>query len=266
MLRSHTGHTSPHRLSVGGDNVQIHLIRGRTLSKIGLYALMILLALFGPTLGTHHDRSAMGSLPLLFHTIAIDPGHGGVDPGAVKGGVSEKEIDLAVAQEIARLMHQAGARVVMTRWKDQDHGSSNRMATRKREDFAVRRDLIDASGAEILLSIHANSFPMPSCEGPQTFYDADFEESKKLATTIQSVLNQSIPGSRRLAKPLDHYIIQTADIPAATIELGFMSNGRELQRLITGAYQSQLAFAVYTGVLEYLNQGASGTPVPDQPS
>lgn len=197
----------------------------------------------------------MGTLPLLFHTIAIDPGHGGVDPGAVRGGISEKQIDLAVSMRVAELLQQAGAHVVMTRWKDEDFGNSNRMTVRKREDFAARRDLIAASGAELLISIHTNSFPMPSCQGPQTFYDADCEKSQQLATTIQNTLNRSIAGSRRLPTPLDHFIIQTAAMPAVTIELGFMSNARELQKLMTEAYRDQMSFAIYAGLLEYLGGG-----------
>ncbi len=237
--------------------MQLYWVKGRTLGTVGLYLLLFALAVAGPTIRGYRDRSAMGMLPLLFHTIAIDPGHGGVDPGAVKGGIAEKAIDLAVSERVAQLLQQAGAHVVMTRWQDQDFGKSSGMSARKREDFAVRRDLIAASGAEILISIHANSFPMPSCQGPQTFYDGEREDSQQLAVTIQKVFNRSIPGSRRLAKPIEHYIIQTATMPAITIELGFMSNPRELQRLMTEAYREQLAFAIYTGLLEYLEQGTT---------
>lgn len=253
---AHTGHSLPHRLYVGGEIVGIYLIRPKTLCSIGLYLLLGTLALTGPMLGSRGESATLGSLPFLFHTVGIDPGHGGVDPGAVATGrITEKEIDLAVSERLAQLLQQAGARVVMTRWTDRDLGSSNRLRERKREDFAARRELIAASGAEVLISVHANSFPMASCQGPQVFYDADCEDSQRLAITLQTTFNATIAGSRRLSKPLDHYIIQTAKIPAVTIELGFMSNGTELRRLMTGAYRDQLAFAIYTGLLKFMSEG-----------
>jgi N-acetylmuramoyl-L-alanine amidase len=200
-------------------------------------------------------KNTSSYLPLMFHTIAIDPGHGGPDPGAVgRGEVYEADIDLAVAKRLSQLLQGAGAHVVMTRWNEQDLGRSSNYMERMKEDFRARRDMVAASGAQYLISIHANSFPGAFCEGPQTFYDDKAEESKQMASSIQEALNKLIPRSERVPLPLDHYIIETARIPAVTVEVGFMTNQKELQQMMTAAYQEQLAFAIYAGLLEHMTR------------
>ena len=193
------------------------------------------------------------------HTIVIDAGHGGVDPGAVgKNNTLEKDVTLAVAKRLKALIQQAGGKAVMVREEDKDLGTSQGLLKRKREDLAQRIQLAMDSQADVYLSIHANSFPNERLSGPQVFYHSDSPEGKMLAQAIQQELNR-LAGSKRVAKGnQDLFILKKANQAAVTVELGFLSNPLEEQKLNESEYQQQLALAVFQGLAEYLSKTGPG--------
>ncbi|BAS27081.1 N-acetylmuramoyl-L-alanine amidase [Limnochorda pilosa] len=189
------------------------------------------------------------------HTVVVDPGHGGPDPGAVGGaGTLEKDVVLAVGLELARYLSRAGVRVVLTRNGDtrlvDESGSLKR---RQVEDLNLRARRAHEVSASVLVSIHANSFPSPRWSGAQTFYQVGEEESRRLAEAIQAQLVRRLPPNRRVARPADYRVLRESRMPAVVVELGFLSNPDEEVRLRDPAYQGRLAEAIFHGIMDYLS-------------
>lgn len=188
-------------------------------------------------------------------TVVIDAGHGGRDPGAVgRSGLAEKEITLDIAQRLRRLFSRVGVYVVMTREKDLDYGETGDQSrgTRKSRDLAYRAGIANRSGADLLLSIHVNSFPQSIWSGAQCFYEAGDQESKELAGAIQDELAAKLGPNRRRPVAADYLLLKAARMPAVTVEVGFISNPREERMLADAAYREQLAEAIFAGAVAYL--------------
>src|SRR5690625_2098353 len=118
---------------------------------IGFVLLMLLIIRPVPK---HLFVSSSWTLPLANYTIVLDPGHGGVDGGAVGAdGTSEKEITLAVAQKIQHYLQHAGANVYLTRETDTDLASENTkgFSRRKSEDIRNRLQFIHEKEADLFL-------------------------------------------------------------------------------------------------------------------
>lgn len=193
------------------------------------------------------------SLPLSGMVIAVDAGHGGPDGGAVsKSGVVEKDINLAIALHLRDYLQEAGALVVMTRETDKDLADEH-SKRRKMVDLHRRALLVKSSDADLLISIHMNAIGSSRWRGAQTFYDVGAgEESKELARFIQEELIQNLENTDRVAKSTENvYLIRTAEIPAALVEAGFLSNPEEAALLADENYQKKVAAAIYMGILRY---------------
>ncbi|WP_169302517.1 N-acetylmuramoyl-L-alanine amidase [Ammonifex degensii] len=202
------------------------------------------------------EVGALGS-PLAGKLIVVDPGHGGPDPGVVRGGVREKDITLAVAQRLSHFLRQAGAEVVMTREKDRDLADPDLwdMKERKRQDLERRIALANRLRADAFLSLHVNSFEEADEYGAQTFYQAGSEESRRLAEAIQQELQFLLGNTERLPKAGDYLVGRLARMPAVVVEIGFLTHPEEKRLLQDPAYQSKVAFAVYAGLARFFAQG-----------
>lgn len=189
-------------------------------------------------------------MPVNHKNIVIDPGHGGADPGKVAGdGTQEKGINLKIAAMLQSFLEQGGAVVTTTRIQDEAVGEN------KREDLK-RRVAIANDGADMFVSIHQNSFPQSSVTGAQVFYNKKSEESKRLAVFIQKRLRDVVDANNdRVAKAnSNYYVLKEIDIPGVIVECGFLSNGREKEKLLTSEYQEKLAWAIYMGILDYYGE------------
>jgi len=189
--------------------------------------------------------------------IVVDPGHGGIDPGAVGyNGVKEKDIVLQVGKRLQKLLNQAGARVIMTRNSDTDFGTpgSGSLLTRKREDLSKRVQLANKNKADLYLSIHVNAIPSSRWRGAQTFYQRNRTESKQLAEAIQSEMVRILGNTRRVAKPEDFFTTRNTKMTSVIIEIGFISNPAEAKLLTDPAYQRKLVYAIYSGLVKYYTQ------------
>lgn len=225
-----------------------------------LIILLALAVLFGPAILVRHLReSETASVPLLQRVIAVDPGHGGVDPGALgPDGMHEKEIVLAIGLKLRSLLQSAGALVIMTRETDTDLSDAallHQYSKRKRQDLLRRMELVNASGAELLISVHLNSLSSSRWTGAQVFYQPGSEEAKKLAEMVQGALREVLQNTNRLAAKSDYYVTRESQCPAVIVEAGFISNPAEAKLLRQEEYQDKVAWAIYVGILRYFGQG-----------
>lgn len=208
-------------------------------------------------------------------TIVIDPGHGGMDGGAVgTAGISEKDINLAIGLAIKELAEADGWRVVMTREEDRglytgvkNDGTEQMEIQGKRtirslktEDLKERKRIVEKTEPVMAVSIHLNSFKQdPSVHGAQTFYpsaaqeESVVENSKLLAERIQAQLVEGIDdGTDRV--PLgkkDVMLFKNPSVPMVIVECGFLSNRAEEQRLCGQEYQKKIAELIYNGMMEF---------------
>lgn len=230
--------------------------RGALRIAVALLVLVLTGLLLRQTLPTTGTWSYW-TLPLSGKTIAIDAGHGGADGGAVsKSGVIEKDLNLAIALYLRDYLQQAGATVVMTREGDYDlaSGDANAYSKRKTEDLIRRAKLINDSGASVVISIHMNSIPQEKWSGAQTFYHpSNHPDNRLLAAFIQDEIKRNLENTTRIASTVkDVYLIKTVkDVPTALVEVGFLSNPGEAQRLADSDYQRKVAASIYQGILRY---------------
>lgn len=226
--------------------------------RIGIGLLIITLTgiLLGKSMPTNETWSYW-TMPLSGKTIAIDAGHGGADGGAVsKQGVIEKDLNLAIALYLRDYLQQAGAVVIMTREGDYDlaTGDSRAYSKRKTEDLKKRVAFINQNKPSAVISIHMNSIPSAKWSGAQTFYQqGNHPDNLTLATFIQDEIKRNLENTNRVANTAKGvYLLKTlTDIPTALVEVGFLSNPGEAQRLADTEYQRKVAASIYQGILRY---------------
>ncbi len=198
-------------------------------------------------------------LPITNKVIGIDPGHGGVDPGAVsKNGIKEDDINLKIALKLKRFIEHSGGVAIMTRDTDKGLYSSDTKTLRqmKIEDLKKRKEIIEESNCDLFITIHLNSFTRSKYYGAQTFYNEEVEESKKLAYIIQEELKNILDkeNNRQPTHRDDVYLLKDAKMPSVLVEAGFLSNPEEEKMLDTTEYQEKIAWSIYAGIMKYFSQ------------
>lgn len=207
-------------------------------------------------------------------TVVIDPGHGGEELGAQgPRGTLEKDITLAVSKRLRTLIEsRLGLRVFLTREDDRAVSHDDRSA------FANNHR------ADVFLSIHANAAAHPSIKGAEVYYlsieraDAEarrraadegttlpalgggtrtidlilwetaqaryLEQSATLATFIEEGLRSRVEMSPRAVQQAPFRVLVGANMPAALVEIGYLSNPAQEQQLASADYQNRVAEAV----------------------
>lgn len=238
------------------------------------------LAPFGVTAGVPGMKVDWARLRV--HTVVLDPGHGGKDPGAQgPSGSREKEIVLDIAKRIKVLLEGAGIKVVMTRSGDEF------ISLPQRTEIAGRSD------ADLFVSIHANSNPAHTMEGMEVYYvktrdrrDLDEEqrqknerafakrlnmkysplmagivadmmytaktgESARLARTVVEKASEYAGMPNRGARTCRFFVVRNTLIPAVLVEVGFLTNRREEKKLGSPSYRQTIAEAVARSIIVY---------------
>lgn len=183
--------------------------------------------------------------------ITVDPGHGGIDSGAVSSlGDFEKEITLQIGLRLADKLRTAGANVMLTRDTDADYYTRGKGG--KRNDLEKRIEMTEGHQSQLFVSIHANAIKGSRWSGAQVFYHKQSEEGKLLAVTMQQYLKDFPEGNNRKEKADDYFLLRKLSIPAVIVEVGFLSNATEAAQLKDEAYQDRLAEAMLRGIVHYL--------------
>lgn len=188
-------------------------------------------------------------------SVVIDAGHGGIDPGKVGiNGAFEKDVNLEIALKLESLLKEQGINVVMTR-KDDKGLYSEDDNNKKVKDMKKRLSIIEEAGPVIAVSIHQNSYPQQSVNGVQVFYYKTSDKSKEAACIMQEQLEKTLkPEKSRIAKENEsYYLLKKTSVPTLIVECGFLSNPKEAAKLITDEYQMRVSWAIYMGIMEYVN-------------
>ncbi|HHY79067.1 MAG TPA: N-acetylmuramoyl-L-alanine amidase CwlD, partial [Thermoanaerobacter sp.] len=192
--------------------------------------------------------AAFKTVPIMNKVVVIDAGHGGPDPGKPgKYGKDEDELNLEIAQKLRELIEESGGIVVMTR---EDDTLSDSSLSKDLKNRVVKANEVIA---DVLISIHLNSFSQSKYKGAQVFYQNNSEKGKLLAELIQQELRNTLdPDNDRMAKSSNsYYLLRNAKMPAVIVECGFMSNPEEEKLLNDENYQYKIAWAIYKGLIHY---------------
>ena len=253
--------------------------------KVGYLLILLFVALFATPAPAQNSEAGV-------RVIVIDAGHGGsAFPGAVYGGVKEKDINLAVALKLGALIEKElpTVKVVYTRKSDKALGKS------LNEDLSARADIANKAGGDFFISIHANAAPKAtSVQGAETIimgesaketkynedvlYDNNKEElidmsdentaamvrayiqnlqftygeySEMMARIMQSHYQKGGRKVRNMKRQLLKVLYAT-DMPSVLTELGFMSNKSELAYMNSEKGQNAYARMLCDAVKEYV--------------
>ena len=221
--------------------------------------------------------------------IALDPGHGGRDPGAIgKNGTREKDVTLAVAKKMKAIINRTnGYRAVLTREGDQYIALRNRVKKARDQQ------------ADLFVSLHADSFRNPSAKGASVYalslngasseaarWIAEKENKSDLiggislddkddliasvlldlsqTATIQDSLELGNDVLKHIGKisninnenvqQAGFAVLKAPDMPSILIETAFLSNPSEEKKLRNSKHQQKLANAVFAGIKSHLKQ------------
>ena len=185
--------------------------------------------------------------------IVIDAGHGGIDAGVhgTATGAKESDVNLAIAKKLKGYFAGAGFKTVMTR---NDNGGLYGLATKgfKMRDMKKRKQIIEDNKADMVISVHQNSCPIPSRRGATVFFDKDSDCGKALADLIQASLNGMEECVRESAALVgDYYMLKCTQNPSVIVECGFMTNADDDKLLNSDEYQDKIAYAIFKGAVSY---------------
>jgi len=228
-----------------------------------------------PMAGVNSDDSKGGNVKLLEgKIICIDPGHGNPDhpvqnepiapnsdilkPATATGtaGISTKipeyKLTMAVSLKIRDKLAQKGAKVVMTRENnDADLGNIE------------RSEIANRIPADISVRIHADGYDNPSVSGISVLYpggvyisNADLLKNSKLAAqiTLEEVIKATGGRSRGIVERNDLTGFNWSKVPVILVEMGFMTNPAEDEKLNTEEYQEKIAEGIVNGLVRYFEK------------
>jgi N-acetylmuramoyl-L-alanine amidase len=224
------------------------------------------------------DLPVFGQQAPVIRTVVLDPGHGGQDTGVIgSGGTAEKEITLAMARRLrATLEGRLGVRVILTREEDRSVALDDRVAT------------ANNNKADLFLSLHVNGSFRPATRGAAIyvaqFTDADksvaalaharvplfggglrdielvpwslaqirhVDQSLTLARILQKQFESRVTLSTRSIEQAPLRVLESANMPAALIEIGYLTNPEQEQQLSGGDFQSAVVASVADAVARF---------------
>ena len=172
--------------------------------------------------------------------VVLDPGHGGIDYGAIRSGINEKDINTSVSLKTASILRSNGYKVYMTRDEDK---------TVSLEDRVVFAEEIKP---DIFVSIHVNSSQGTSATGIETHYYHDY--SIPLGKLVQNSMKKYINSPDRGLLKSKFYVINHTTMPAILVEIGFISNEGERAELVSESRQQATAKAIAEGIMNYYKE------------
>ncbi|ABY92080.1 MULTISPECIES: N-acetylmuramoyl-L-alanine amidase family protein [Thermoanaerobacter] len=170
--------------------------------------------------------------------IAIDPGHGGKDPGAVVENYKEKDLNLDIALKLREILLDKNISVIMTRDKDET------------VDLQQRCDIANKNKVDYFISIHCNSFKDPTANGTETYAYPGSIVGQNLAQYVQNEIVEMLKTANRGVKYATFYVLKHTVMPAILVETAFMSNPQNLDLLLHRP--DIFAQAISNGIIKFL--------------
>ncbi len=172
--------------------------------------------------------------------IALDPGHGGQDPGAIgPGGTAEAEVVWDVVRVLKDLLQAEGARVVVTR------------AEGRGPDLYARAALANREKADAFVSIHLNAAETQSPAGTETYCHPAGGEGCRLAAALQRRLVAGLGRADRGVLTADFVVLRETAMPAALVELAYVSNPEEEGLLAAPDFRRRAAASILEGLRDF---------------
>ncbi len=219
--------------------------------------------------------------------IAIDPGHGGRDPGAVgRNGTKEKDVTLAMGKKLAKIINNTpGYKAVLTRSSDQYIVLRNRVKTARSHQ------------ADLFVSLHADAYKSPRVEGASVYalslngasseaarwiaekenasdliggislddkddliasvlldlsQTATIQDSLELGSEILNHLGKVGKLNKEHVQQAGFAVLKAPDMPSILIETAFISNPKEERRLKSSRHQKKIAKAIFSGIQNHV--------------
>ncbi len=185
--------------------------------------------------------------------IVIDAGHGGRSPGAIKQDIMEKDINLAIVKKLKDLLDKNNRNIGVYYTRTEDVNPT----------FDQRAQLGGKTEANLFISVHSNSTvdgQMSKYNGTEVMYDElKIEEGFSSKRLAQICLEETTAAFGSKDNGLTYgnsiYVIRNNEVPAALIEVGFMTNWEELNKLTSDKYQNKVAKGIYKAILRALDEG-----------
>lgn len=169
-------------------------------------------------------------------TVALDPGHGGEDPGAPSSyGENEDEVVFSIASELESQLTAAGAEVIMTRGADETVSLDGRKVK-----------------ADLFISLHSDAFDDPAISGFTTFYT--YPNQEDFGKHLNAALDEHSLLYNRGNQVMEYQVVWQLDYPGVLIELGYLSNEFDDYILNKEDYQGEMVTAIMEGIDSYLKR------------
>ena len=186
--------------------------------------------------------------------VVIDPGHGGTDPGALGiRGSYEKKLNFDLSMLTKAKLEKAGAKVLMSRMTDIDVAGAK--AT-DREELSARAQVGNRNNADVFISIHHNSSVNPEANGTTTYFYAKTLFDGELARSLQDAMVSAGGLTDKGARTANFFVVKNTMMPAALLEVGFMSNPQEELILNDPVFQDKIAQSIVAGLEQFFLRAA----------
>lgn len=204
--------------------------------------------------------------------LVVDPGHGGVDVGAIRGIFKESDITLQVAKKIRNLIQAdltQNIEVILTRETNKNLSLENRVK------------IAETKNADLFISLHANSSQASYVSGMEFYFKkgvynlklpeieastsvkkivaeltafGQTRQSLKFNQILQNQVKELSSDSKTVIKRAPFFVIEKTTMPSALIEIGYISNLSEAKLLLTDERQQEIAETIVKSILAYKNQ------------
>lgn len=188
----------------------------------------------------------------VIYDVMLDPGHGGIDPGAIgQGDLYEKHYVLDIVLQMEKLLTAQGLKVGLTRDQDRDVSHLVDEGTRHRRDLLGRFKLMNQ--AKVGISIHANATKDPTQSGAIVFYqEGNYLDGIYAQIVLEELERVQVLNERRVV-PRSTLLLLKAKPPALLVEVGFMSNPTDLAKLGDPQFRTSVAQALSSGILNFIS-------------
>lgn len=179
--------------------------------------------------------------------VVLDPGHGGIDGGANRQGILEKEIVLDVALRTQEHLIKRGVPVVLTRSEDVDLGGPND-AGRLRRDLQQRIRIANHCKAALMVSLHVNAAGNTTERGMLLFFQPSRPSADAARLLDTALRNRGLNERNEAPHPRpDFAVLHWTKAPAVLVELGFVTNDADRAQLTDPAYRERVATTLADG-------------------